>query len=184
MTDTRIFIPSELFAPAESSRFEGVLALPFLEAGCDRYRFEEPLSWQVDVTNTGDALLVSGTVAGEAETECARCLDGFALPLAGEVEGYFLLDARDESPEDMDDDEFDVLPEDNVIDLEPLLNAALLLEFPLVPLCDDECKGLCPTCGANLNKGPCGCAPAEGDGGDDVPPNPFAVLKDFPFEQN
>ena len=64
------------------------------------------------------------------------------------------------------------------------MNAALLLEFPLVPLCDEECKGLCPTCGANLNEGPCGCAPAEGDGGDDVPPNPFAVLKDFPFEQN
>ena len=158
MTDTRIFIPSELFAPAESSRFEGVLALPFLEAGCDRYRFEEPLSWQVDVTNTGDALLVSGTVAGEAETECARCLDGFALPLAGEVEGYFLLDARDESPE------------------------GLLLELPLVPLCDEECRGLCPSCGANLNEGPCGCAREGEGGGDDAPPSPFSVLKDYPFE--
>ena len=52
-----------------------------------------------------------------------------------------------------------------------------------MPLCDEECKGLCPTCGANLNDGPCGCAPAE-DAGDDAPPNPFAVLKDFPFEQN
>ena len=182
MTDTRIFIPSELFAPAESSRFEGVLALPFLEVGCDRYWFEEPLSWQVDVTNTGDALLVSGTVAGEAETECARCLDGFALPLAGEVEGYFLLDARDESPEDMDDDEFDVLSEDHVIDLEPLLKAALLLELPLVPLCDEECRGLCPSCGANLNEGPCGCAREGEGGGDDAPPSPFSVLKDYPFE--
>lgn len=184
METTRIPIPSELFAPAESSHFEGSYTVPVLKAGPDLYDFAEPLSWQVDVTNTGDALLVTGTVEGEARTSCARCVDDFSFPVTGEVEGYFLLGADKEAPEDMDDDEFDVLPEDNVIDLEPLLNAALLLEFPLVPLCDEECKGLCPTCGANLNEGPCGCAPAEGDGGDDVPPNPFAVLKDFPFEQN
>ena len=41
----------------------------------------------------------------------------------------------------MDEDEFDLLSEDKVIDVEPLATAALLLEFPLVPLCDDECKG-------------------------------------------
>ena len=184
MEATRIPIPSELFAPAESSHFEGSYTVPVVKAGPDLYDFAEPLSWQVDVTNTGDALLVTGTVEGEARTSCARCVDDFSFPVTGEVEGYFVLGADKEAPEDMDDDEFDVLPEDNVIDLEPLLNAALLLEFPLVPLCDDECKGLCPTCGANLNKGPCGCAPAEGDGGDDAPPNPFAVLKDFPFERN
>ncbi|MCB6312030.1 YceD family protein [Gordonibacter pamelaeae] len=157
--------------------------MPAVKAGPDLYDFAEPLAWQVDVTNTGDALLVTGTVEGEAKTSCARCVDEFSFPVTGEVEGYFLIGADREAPEDMDDDEFDVLPDDNVIDLEPLLRAALLLEFPLVPLCDEECKGLCPTCGANLNDGPCGCAPAE-DAGDDAPPNPFAVLKDFPFEQN
>ncbi len=183
MEATRIPIPSELFAPAESSHFEGTYAVPVVKAGPDLYDFAEPLAWQVDVTNTGDALLVTGTVEGEAKTSCARCVDEFSFPVTGEVEGYFLIGADREAPEDMDDDEFDVLPDDNVIDLEPLLRAALLLEFPLVPLCDEECKGLCPTCGANLNDGPCGCAPAE-DAGDDAPPNPFAVLKDFPFEQN
>ena len=173
MEATRIPIPSELFAPAESSHFEGTYAVPVVKAGPDLYDFAEPLAWQVDVTNTGDALLVTGTVEGEAKTSCARCVDEFSFPVTGEVEGYFLIGADREAPEDMDDDEFDVLPDDNVIDL----------EFPLVPLCDEECKGLCPTCGANLNDGPCGCAPAE-DAGDDAPPNPFAVLKDFPFEQN
>ena len=79
-------------------------------------------------------------------------------------------------------DEFDVLPADKVIDLEPLITAALLLEFPLIPLCDEECKGLCPQCGANLNEGPCGCEPAADDD-DDMPPNPFAALKDFPFDE-
>lgn len=182
METLRIPVPPELFAPAESSHFEGTVTIPVMKAGPDLYDFDGPLAWQIDITNTGEALLVAGTVEGEAKTACARCLDDISFPVTGEIEGYFLLDAENEAPEDMDDDEFDVLPADKVIDLEPLITAALLLEFPLIPLCDDECKGLCPQCGANLNEGPCGCAPAEDD--DDTPPNPFAALKDFPFDEN
>ena len=118
MDALRIQVPHELFAPAESSHFEGSIAIPVMKA----------------------------------------------------------------APEDMDEDEFDVLPADKVIDLEPLITAALLLEFPLIPLCDEECKGLCPQCGANLNEGPCGCEPAADDD-DDTPPNPFAALKDFPYDE-
>lgn len=191
MTDAmRIFVPAELFAPAESSHFEGEAPLPVLTAGPDRYEFAGPLAWQVDVTNTGGALLVAGSVAGEAKGACARCLEEFTLPLCGEVEGYFLIGPDEEAPEGWDEDEFDVLPENHVIDLEPLIVAALLLELPLVPLCDDECKGLCYRCGANLNEGPCGCAPQiEGEGASggesDAPAdgrNPFAVLKGYRFD--
>lgn len=177
----RIAVPPELFAPAESSRFEGAFALDSLQSGPDEYAFPEPLAWYADISNTGDALLVTGKVGGEAVGSCARCLDEFRFDLEGEIEGYFLLDESRSAPEDMDDDEFDVLPEDHIIDLEPLIKAALILEFPLVPLCDEECKGLCAACGANLNEGPCGCAPSEGD--DTTPPNPFSVLKDFPFDE-
>ena len=123
-------MPPELFAPAESSRFEGALELPSLQAGPDEYSFPDPLAWHVEISNTGDALLVTGTVSGEAIGSCARCLDGFRFDLEGEIEGYYLLDESRSAPEDMDDDEFDVLPEDHVIDLEPLIKAALILEFP------------------------------------------------------
>ena len=160
MDALRIQVPHELFAPAESSHFEGSIAIPVMKAGPDLYDFAGPLAWQADISNTGDALLVTGTVEGEAKTACARCLDEVSFPVTGEIEGYFLLDETKAAPEDMDEDEFDVLPADKVIDLEPLITAALLLEFPLIPLCDEECKGLCPQCGANLNRGPCGCEPA------------------------
>ena len=181
MDAPRIHVPLELFTPAESAHFEGELTVPVVKSGPDLYDFSAPLSWQIDISNTGDALLVTGTVEGEAKTACARCLETIAFPVTGEIEGYFLLNSEEAAPEDMDEDEFDLLSEDKVIDVEPLATAALLLEFPLVPLCDDECKGLCSTCGANLNEGPCGCEPASDE--DDVPPNPFAVLKDFPFEE-
>ena len=182
MDALRIQVPHELFVPSESSHFEGSIAIPVMKAGPDLYDFAGPLAWQADISNTGDALLVTGTVEGEAKTACARCLDEVSFPVTGEIEGYFLLDETKAAPEDMDEDEFDVLPADKVIDLEPLITAALLLEFPLIPLCDEECKGLCPQCGANLNEGPCGCEPAAGDD-DDMPPNPFAALKDFPFDE-
>ena len=180
MKSARIFVPEELFAPAESSSFHGEYELASLTMGPDEYRFQGPLVWDVSVTNTGDALLLMGSVRADARTGCARCLEEFELALEGEVEGYFLLDAADQPPEDMDGDEYEVLGDDHVIDLEPLLVAALLLELPLVPLCDEDCKGLCPTCGENLNEGPCGCRPAEDDA---FSTNPFAVLKDFHFEE-
>lgn len=187
MDSTRLALPSELFAAAESSHFEGTIELPVMKAGPDQYDFAAPLTWQVDIANTGDALLVTGTVEGEAQTACARCLDEFPFSIMGDIEGYFLLDAEGATPEDRDDDEFDVLPDDKVIDIEPLIRAALLLEFPLVPLCDDDCKGLCPQCGASLNEGPCGCSPLapEDQAGSEFASsnrNPFAVLKDLSFD--
>ena len=176
--DTCIHVPEELFAPAESSSFHGELELAALSIGPDEYRFADVLSWDVTVTNTGEALLVMGGVHGLARTDCARCLEEFETELDGEVEGYFLLDSQAQRPEDRDDDECFVLGDDHVIDLEPLLVAALVLEFPLVPLCREDCKGLCPRCGENLNEGPCACEPLS----EDFSMSPFSVLKDFPFE--
>lgn len=180
MEPLRVHIPSELFSPAESTHFEGEIEVPVMKAGPDLYTFSGSLAWQVDVTNTGDAFLVMGTVEGQAATSCARCLAEVTFPVMGEIEGYFLIGADAQAPDDMDADEFDVLPDDNTIDLAPLITAALLLEFPLVPLCEDACKGLCPTCGANLNDGDCGCDAAN-EGDDAVAPNPFAVLKGYSF---
>jgi uncharacterized protein len=55
-------------------------------------------------------------------------------------------------------DELDVTYlEDDQINTDQLLRENLLLSLPLQPLCRDDCRGLCPRCGANLNQEPCGC---------------------------
>lgn len=180
MDPIRIQIPKELFTPAECKHYEEEANLGFLTSGPDLYEFAEPLRWEADITNTGDALLVTGTVEGMATGSCSRCLEGVTFPVTGEIEGYFLVSAEAAAPEDMEDDEFEYLPEDKTIDMAPLIHAALLLEMPRILLCDEECKGLCPQCGANLNEGPCGCA------SQDVAPsneNPFAVLKNIAFDE-
>ncbi len=176
--EARILISSELFLPAESAHFQGELTLDLLKCGPDLYTFDKPISWDVDVTNTGEALLVVGTCEGAGTTACARCAEPAQVNLIGDIEGYFFLDAESVSQEDKEEDEFDILPENHVIDLIPLIQAALTLDVPLIPLCEDDCKGLCPVCGANLNKGDCGCEREE----DINPDNPFAALKDFVVE--
>ncbi len=185
MDAIRFEVPPELFVTTESSSFAGELELPELAVGPDTYRFANPVSWNVTVTNTGDALLVMGSAHGAARTDCARCLDEFELELDGEVEGYFLLADEDARPEGMEDDEFEVLGADKMMDLEPLVVAALLVEVPLVPLCSEDCAGLCAKCGANLNEGPCACEAQPNDGlprMSDGRVSPFAALKDLNLE--
>lgn len=178
MADLRIHISNDLFAPAAYEDFSGAYDLGVLKAGPDLYTFDGPVTWSVAISNVGDALLVSGTVEADAKTSCARCLEDVELSLFGEIEGYFLIGEDSEAPEDMDDDEFDVLPDDHYLDLRPLIEAALLLDIPLIPLCDDACKGLCPTCGANLNEGQCSCAQEDAE---PFREHPFAALKDYRF---
>ncbi|MCL2888859.1 MAG: DUF177 domain-containing protein [Eggerthellaceae bacterium] len=182
MPSACIKISNELFATAESSSFMGEHSLASLKAGPDLYEFEDELAWEVKLTNTGDAFLLVGRVGGRAKTACARCLEEFALELEGEIEAYYLLSEQSIPPDDMDEDEYEVLPKDNVIDLSTAIKAALLLELPLVPLCKLECKGLCLSCGADLNTAPCECrreTEAEGVGKKE---SPFSVLKGFPFK--
>lgn len=178
-TDTAsIAVPEELFETAETRHFEGVAALAELSAGSDVYRIEEPVAWSVDVTNTGGALLVMGTARAAAAAPCARCLEDVTYDLEGDIEGYFVIGGEEApAPDDLEGDEFSYLPESRMIDLVPLIEQALLLELPLVPLCDDDCKGLCTRCGANLNEGPCGCAD---EGPSDA--SPFAALKNLKLE--
>ena len=167
-----IELPSTLFATAESVPFSGTYDVGILALGSDEYRADAPFVWNVRITNVGGAMLVEGTVAGGLTTRLADV----PIDVSGDVEGYFIIPGKGTAPDGMEADEFDVLPNDHVIDLEPLLNAAVLLETPLMPLCRPECLGLCPTCGANLNDGPCGCAPRSAE---PFRENPFAVLKNL-----
>lgn len=180
MEAVTIALPQELFESAEMRTYEGQMTLDTLSAGPDTYTFAAPVSWSVDITNTGGAFLVMGTARADAVTQCARCLEDVPYQLEGDIEGYFLIGGEEaETPDDLEGDEFDMVPENHVIDIAPLIEQALLLELPLVPLCTDDCKGLCAHCGANLNEGPCGCGqedPAQ------APGNPFAALKDLKFE--
>lgn len=180
---TYIELPEELFEGSGSSAYSGVLQLDQLRVGPDTYVFQEELPWNVVVIGAGEGqFMVSGSIEGLATTDCARCLEPFQIDLDGEVEGFiFVTDPGDDLPEEMDEDEFVVMDEHHGADIRTFLEAALVLDAPRVPIHDDDCKGLCPQCGANLNEGPCGCT-NEPDSDFEANKNPFAALKDFKFD--
>lgn len=180
MADLMFKIPDELFATAESLSFSGTYNLPEFTQGADVYTFANPLSWNIQITNTGGAFYVAGSIAGAASTNCVRCLETAEYDLDGEVEGYYLIQGSDVELTDEEREEYEVLDEEtHEINLSDLFSAALSLAVPYTPLCRDDCKGICPGCGANLNTQECTCLKTEDD---DFDANPFAVLKNIRFE--
>jgi uncharacterized protein len=110
----------------------------------------------VDVTMEAVAggIVVRGRVAAPWVGECRRCLRSLSGEALAEVDEVFVP-----APE-----EGETWPIDhNRIDLQPMTREAVVLELPLAPLCRPDCQGLCPTCGAELNAGPCGCSPPAPD---------------------
>lgn len=93
-----------------------------------------------------EGVLVTGTAYARIEGECSRCLD----PIAGEeieVEFTELFAYPDSATEQTtDEDEIARLVDDHV-DLEPVVRDATVLALPSVPLCTEDCPGLCPDCG-------------------------------------
>jgi len=145
-----------------------------------RWRAEDPglefagarITGLVHLSKHGRDILVRGSLSGHLELACGRCLESFAAPAAIEfdlilVPGPPTAGAADEelSPTDLDLDYYT----GEIVDLESLLREQIILMMPLKPLCDETCKGLCPHCGANLNRETCTC-PA------DAVNSPFALL--------
>ena len=99
-------------------------------------------------------VMVTGTVASRWEGPCRRCLG----PAGGAVQAVV-----QELYEHSSDGQDTYALSGDQLDLEPLARDAVLLELPLAPLCREGCPGLCPSCGADLNDGPCGCPPGDRD---------------------
>lgn|SRR5512134_2802705 len=86
---------------------------------------------------------------------CRRCLRPVTVPVEADVGALFSRDA--DALEDPD--AYALAPEARVIDLRPAIREELILAAPRYVVCRDDCRGLCPRCGQDLNVGPCGCAP-------------------------
>jgi uncharacterized protein len=149
-----------------------VFDLGVLRVGDNDFVLRAPAPFSVAVTNAGAGIVAHGSIAADVTGVCARCLCEFPLRIEGEVVGFY-LEQGSEPPEAEETDQVDRVDSDGSIDLSPALLAALVVEAPFAPLHDDECKGLCTSCGEDLNLGPCGC---ENEPSDE---HPFAGLKDL-----
>lgn len=115
-----------------------------------------------EVTRMGNRRLLHAAVSGTVRVECSRCADTFDMPLETELDVVFY---RGQVPQDADEDSLVLLTEadEGGYDILPRVREAVILELPMRFLCSESCKGLCPRCGSNLNRGPCTCSQTEGD---------------------
>ncbi len=97
-------------------------------------------------------------MSGKVAMECRRCLTDVTEEVNDELHAVF---APTGDTEVDDPDVFDFDPQARELDLRPAVRESWLLAVPAFAECREDCKGLCPTCGADLNEGECGCEPAR-----------------------
>jgi len=128
------------------------------------------------IERSGETVFIKGRVLALVRLNCSRCLEEFDLPLDLPIR-HILRPVPPELPEAR---EVELQPEDleygyyqdDTVELDRIIEENLVLSFPMKPLCDEACKGLCPRCGNNLNRGACPCSMAEVD-------SPFVRLKNL-----
>jgi uncharacterized protein len=97
-----------------------------------------------------DGVLLSGTASMDLDGECSRCLDEIHDELDLDLTEFYLYEA----PKDENEDADELILNDDMIDLDPVLRDAVVGAIPFQPLCSDDCAGLCPDCGARLADDP------------------------------
>ncbi|MBI5178330.1 MAG: DUF177 domain-containing protein [Nitrospinae bacterium] len=117
----------------------------------------------VSLTKSGDEVFAAGVASGTVRLQCARCLAEFDSELNAVIEAPFFpkgsaeeMAGEEAEEEEMDEGDVNIY-EGKHLDLYPVIRDQLYLALPIKPLCREDCKGLCPKCGADRNVTTCGC---------------------------
>ena len=145
--------------------------------------FLEPLKIGIRAFNVRDLYEVEGNFQTRVRLLCSRCLKSFETPLVSEFELTYmkevpgLMDVYDEEEIELKIEELGLMYfKGEEINLQQGVQEQIVMAFPLQPLCDANCKGLCPDCGADLNREDCGCK-------HEITTNKFAALKNLKLDK-
>lgn len=133
-----------------SKEFEGSLTLEDMVYQGEKIGFLSPVSVSGRITNVGKLLVLDAYASVKLLLQCGACTKPFGKELK------FNFNARLNKVKDPDDPDI-FLYEDEMVELEDIVREFLLLELPMRKRCSEECKGLCPYCGRDLNVEQCRC---------------------------
>lgn len=119
------------------------------------------LEIRLEAQRAGPDVVVRGGLHGEIMQVCRRCLRDVGSELSEEVTflyrpGVSVQEAEDEAV-------YRLVERSGELDLGPAVREHLMLAVPQYPVCAERCRGLCPRCGADLNRGPCDCVEERSD---------------------
>ncbi len=142
-------------------------------------RFLGPLQLDFTVAREFDHIRAHGRIGARVRYSCSRCLAEYDASLDTEFTIFYSKTTRVPLEEEVALAEVDLVSvsyEGDTIDFTNEVEEQVIMEIPLKPLCREECKGLCSTCGADLNNGECECSRSASG-------FTFSALKDFTVKQ-
>jgi len=146
---------SRTFQPQDVGQEEG-----------DAYQVVAPVQLDFEIHKDKEKFRLVGTARTELELACSRCLEPFRIAVNAPFDLRFLPAAEMSTAEEgevQDEDLETSYYRGDQIDLKELLREQFYLALPMKPLCREDCHGLCPQCGTNLNTGTCACTPVWED---------------------
>jgi uncharacterized protein len=133
------------------------------------YTFKSPLNVDIEACRIEGRLLTVISVEANASVPCSRCLEPADIKIAGKLRYFFSLRPHENKTETAETSEYGeeeliILDSwEDEIDLSPMIWEVLITSLPASALCSEDCRGLCPQCGVNLNKSSCNCKKDETD---------------------
>ena len=152
---------NKIHAPRE--RYEKVYPSEAFSADGEAFRVVQPVSLAFDIVKDKQHFQLMGTVTTALELPCSRCLEPFTSPVDSQFDLRYQPHAHPagsghEAEREIEEDDLSTAFYDNdEIDLGQLMGEQFYLSLPMKPLCRTDCRGLCPICGTNLNRGRCEC---------------------------
>jgi uncharacterized protein len=126
----------------------------------EAFQVAAPATLAFDIFKDKEQFRLVGSVKTTLELPCSRCLEPFAWPVDAPFDLRYQPHAMNtgEGEREIEEDDLSTaFYENDEIDLGQLMREQFYLSLPMKPLCGADCKGLCPTCGTNLNRGTCEC---------------------------
>jgi len=120
---------------------------------------ESPLSARLTIYQTGEKIIVDGTLSARLLLRCDRCLETYSNNLTTDFRIYLsMFPFKGEAEVELLENDLNLdFIDDNFLDSDQIIKEQLILNLPVKTLCRKECKGLCSLCGCNLNIERCSC---------------------------
>lgn len=135
-----------------------------LGRGVQDYRVAPELAVALEYYRAGLDIFFRGSLRGQVHGQCARCLEDYVFGLEHDFRCVLTPRSAEVAGAELTADDLALSSyEGDEIDVTPLVYEQVILALPTRPLCAEDCRGLCPRCGANLNHGACGCPSAPSD---------------------
>lgn len=127
--------------PPEGLNLEQDLLSSDLDLQTDIVKFTKPIKVKATLYRITNAVCVNLGLSAVMHTNCSRCLNELDIDFKKNLQLSYPVNKLTQ-----------------VIELNPDIREEIILDYPMKPLCQPDCKGLCPKCGKNLNEGGCSCA--------------------------